>query len=248
MTPSPARTGRSPRLVLLVAAALAVGPWLLAAPHARAATPFVVDRTTNEADRNPDDGRCDSTPAADGDQCTLRAAIQQANATPGADTIRFNIPGPGVQTIAPTGTLPLVTDPVTIDGYSQPGSRPNTLAVGTNAVLQIELDGSLATTRAPLRLDAPNSVVRGLVINRFRDSAISLDYEAGGSRIEGCFLGTNAAGTADLGHSQSGVNSLTRVVVGGAAPAARNLISGNQGDGVTLSGGRGGRSGATEMC
>ena len=35
-----------------------------------------------------------------GDQCTLRAAIQQANATAGADTINFAIPGTGVKTIA----------------------------------------------------------------------------------------------------------------------------------------------------
>ena len=38
------------------------------------------------------------------------------------DTIDFNIPGSGVQTIAPTSALPAITAPVTIDGYSQPGA------------------------------------------------------------------------------------------------------------------------------
>jgi hypothetical protein len=54
---------------------------------------------------------------------------------PGADTINFNIPGAGVHTIVLTTWLPNTTDPVTVDGYTQPGSSPNTLplAQGTNA-------------------------------------------------------------------------------------------------------------------
>ena len=34
------------------------------------------------------------------------------------DTINFNIPGAGVKTISPTGALPIITDPVTINGYT----------------------------------------------------------------------------------------------------------------------------------
>ena len=48
--------------------------------------------------------------------CTLRAAIQEANNVPGLNTINFNIPGSGVQTISPTAPLPIITDPVVIDG------------------------------------------------------------------------------------------------------------------------------------
>src|SRR5260221_11162824 len=75
---------------------------------------------------------------------SLRQAILDANGNPGTDTIAFNIPGQGVQTIRPLTPLPPVTDDagVTIDGYTQPGSSPNTLAAGDNAVLLIELDGS----------------------------------------------------------------------------------------------------------
>src|SRR5947207_15233320 len=63
---------------------------------------------------------------------TLREAITAANTnaasgdaaagTPGLDTIDFNIPGAGVQTITPGTDLPTITDPVTIEGYTQPGS------------------------------------------------------------------------------------------------------------------------------
>ena len=70
---------------------------------------------------------------------SFRQAIMDANANPGLDTIAFAIPGSGVQTIAPTSTLPTITDPVVIDGYTQPGSVANTLPIGDSAVLQLSL-------------------------------------------------------------------------------------------------------------
>lgn len=59
---------------------------------------------------------------------SLRQAILDANANTGLDTIAFNIPGSGVHTINLTSALPTITDPVVIDGYTQPGSSANTLA------------------------------------------------------------------------------------------------------------------------
>src|SRR5262245_57987709 len=58
--------------------------------------------------------------------CSLRDAITFANANSGADEIDFDIPGSGVQTITLLSALPTITGPVTIDGYTQPGSSPNT--------------------------------------------------------------------------------------------------------------------------
>src|SRR5262249_46635209 len=60
------------------------------------------------------------TTTADSGPGSLRQAILEANATPG--TIDFAIPGPGVQTIVPTASLPPIISPVLIDGFSQPGS------------------------------------------------------------------------------------------------------------------------------
>ena len=57
------------------------------------------------------------------------------------NTIAFDIPGQGVHTIAPTSALPGIATPVVINGYTQPGSSPNTLTLGDNAKLMIELDG-----------------------------------------------------------------------------------------------------------
>ena len=87
-----------------------------------AATTFTVDSTGDSGGSNTADGACD-----DGlGNCTLRAAIEQANAVAGLDTIHFHIPGPGPHTIQPVTELPIITDPVLIDGYTQPGASPNT--------------------------------------------------------------------------------------------------------------------------
>ena len=50
---------------------------------------------------------------------SLRQAILDANALSGLDTISFSI-GSGVQTISPLTTLPTITDPIIIDGTTQP--------------------------------------------------------------------------------------------------------------------------------
>jgi hypothetical protein len=71
---------------------------------------------------------------------SLRQAILDANANPGPDTIAFAIAGAGVQSIALQSGLPAVTDPVTIDGYSQPGTKPNMQDQGDNAVLLVEVN------------------------------------------------------------------------------------------------------------
>ncbi len=89
------------------------------------------------------------TNTSDSGPGSLRQAILNANANPGVDTIDFAIPGTGVHTISPASALPTITDPVVIDGYTQPGASPNTLANGDNAVLLIELDGSNAGAGSP---------------------------------------------------------------------------------------------------
>ena len=87
------------------------------------ATTFTVDLTADFPDPNLGDDECVVSIFGG---CTLRAAIGQANATDGADTIRFNIPGSGPHTISPASALPFITETLTIDGYSQPGTGLNT--------------------------------------------------------------------------------------------------------------------------
>ncbi|MBA3551870.1 MAG: hypothetical protein H0W27_03220 [Actinobacteria bacterium] len=130
----------SVRNALLAVALVGALPAAFSVP-AGAATTFTVNQTGDAADQDITDNRCDTSPAA-GRQCTLRAAIEEANDTPGADAITFSISSPtSVKTISPASPLPAITDPVTIDGYTQPGASPNTLATGNDAVLKIQPTG-----------------------------------------------------------------------------------------------------------
>jgi hypothetical protein len=223
---------------VVLALTLAAGSLLLSAPPAKAKHIFTVNLTTDINDRNLSDDRCDVS-ATPGSQCTLRAAMREANSTPGADTIHFDIPGGGVKTIRPTAELPIIMQPVTINGYTQHGSRPNSAAVGTNAVLHIQLDGrSNAESSDGLHIHAPHTVIRGLAIGHFREGIeVHRAFNQIGAhdvRITGCFIGTSASGT-QARPNQTGIEVHTsRVSIGGERIGSRNLISGNIGAGVQL--------------
>ncbi len=164
---------------------------------------------------------------------SLRQAILDANAAAGADTIVFAIPGGGVHTIAPLTALEPITGALTIDGYTQPGSSPNSNGPGLpdNSLHQIELDGTHsggANGSAALRIQgAFASVVRGLVINRAPASAIQVSSATSGT-IEGCFLGLDPTGlTAQTNTYGIFLEVASNMQIGGPLPAQRNVISGN---------------------
>jgi CSLREA domain-containing protein len=183
----------------------------------------------------------DGDAAADDGACTLREAIaaSQENTASGAssgecaagdplplvDTIAFAIPGGGVHTIRPASLLPAITEAVVIDGYTQPGSHPNALAVGDDAALLIEIDGSgFSGPLIDLRAGSDGSTVRGLVIDRVQGQSVKI--ASSGNAIEGNFLATDPSGTAFLGAYNIVVevnNADNRI--GGTTPAARNVIA-----------------------
>jgi trimeric autotransporter adhesin len=214
-------------LGFLLAALMALSLMPMAQPaHAQAT--FTVNSTSD-----PGGNGCHST------ECTLREAITAANRTSSADVINFNILGgtDPVKTISPTSELPAITQPVTIDGYTQPGAKENTQRVGSDAVLHIQLDGSKAGEAEGLRITASNVVVQGLVINRFDGNGITIEgRSATGNTVEGNRIGTDPTGTQAL-ENEDGVkirDGASGNLIGGPATAARNLISGNFDDGVHL--------------
>jgi hypothetical protein len=186
---------------------------------------------------NDDPNRCDVIEDVPGSQCTLRAAIEEANHTPGPNSIYFDIGGSRrIKTIRPQSALPPITDQVLIDGYTQPGATVNTRAKGTNATLRVELNGTDVPDQLALWIQASNCLIRGLVINRF-SGGISVQPGRSGNRIEGNFIGTDATGTRDRGNLFNGISVFgTSNVVGGDSRAARNIISGNGQHGVGLTG------------
>jgi VCBS repeat-containing protein len=161
---------------------------------------------------------------------SLREAMNCANSKPGLDTISFNIPGSGVKKISPLSALPTITDPVIIDGYTQPGAVQNSSATGFNGSLQVELYGSgVGSNVNGLTIVGGSSTVKGLVINGFSLNGIVLQ-SGSGNRLEGNFIGTDASGLGALGNGTNGIiiaGGSSNNVIGGGSPAARNVISGN---------------------
>ena len=221
------RSTRGVSLALLVLAGVIIMIW---SGPADAATIFTVNRAGDAGDTTLN-GTCD-TSRERGRQCTLRAAIQEANSTAGPDIINFNIGGTTpVRTIFPTTPLPEITDQVTIDGYSQQGSVAGTL--NDNAVLNIQLNGIDAGPGANgLEIRATDSTIKGLVINRFQENGILIEEGATGNKVEGNFIGTDPSGKEDRGNGGNGVfiDGATNNVIGGPLGGARNVISGNGGD------------------
>ena len=180
------------------------------------------------------------TNTADSGPGSLRQAITDSNASPGVtDTIAFGITGAGcagvpvVCTIRPTSALPNIADPVIIDGYTQPGSSLNTLAVGDDAVLLVELDGSQAGANGiGFYVLANSTVIQGIVINRFSYTGIFIDATGGGTlgghTVRGNFIGTDPSGTLAAGCAIWGVFlRAPNSHIGGPNPGDRNVISAN---------------------
>ena len=99
------------------------------------------------------------TTTADSGPGSLRQAILDSNAEAGGmNTIEFAIPGQGTQTIALASPLPAVTNPVLIDGFSQPGYSGTSLIV---------LGRSQSGTDDNLAVAGSDVTVRGLIFEGF---------------------------------------------------------------------------------
>ena len=201
--------------------------------------PLVVDSTGDTGDSGPGNGVCDTGSGA----CTLRAAIEEANAEGGANEIDFGIPGTGVQTIQLGSALPALSDtsgPTTIDGYTQPGASPNTDQFASNAAIQVQVRGTGSHGIDGLAITSADNVVTGLAFFNLR-TAIWL-HGLGSTRnsVRGNFVGTNAAGTfgfaaADLDLDAIGVEFSAGANgnhIGEETLAGRNVLSGNARHGI----------------
>ncbi|WP_375560557.1 BspA family leucine-rich repeat surface protein [Bernardetia sp. OM2101] len=172
---------------------------------------------------------------------SFRDVINDANTLAGKNYIDFSIPtATPPYTISPVASaLPTITEDIFIDGYSQFGSLVNTNAVagGTNAEPLIEIEGStIGGTTTGLTFTNVNATVQGLVINRFGGEGISIN--GGTVNIYGNFIGTDFTGSSSSSNGSGirisgGINHQ----IGGTSSEFSNLISGNIGTGLSLSGG-----------
>ncbi|MEW6207826.1 MAG: hypothetical protein AB1631_05625 [Acidobacteriota bacterium] len=160
---------------------------------------------------------------------SLRQAMLDANSQPGADVISFQIES-GMQTITPLSQLPAITDSLIIDATTQPGFSVAPLIV---------LNGSQAGTSASgFIIEASNCAIAGFVINGFDDVGVRITgASATGNTVRGCYIGTNADGTAAQPNKFHGVeisSGARNNTIGGTDAGARNVISGNAQSGVGI--------------
>jgi CSLREA domain-containing protein len=169
----------------------------------------VVSYTVNTQD-DADDGTCNAS------HCSLREAILAANDYAGLNKVFFNIPGAGIHRIETATGFPEISDPIVIDGTTQPGF--------TNAPL-IELRSSVDKSGTALSVRGGNSTIQGLSILNFN---IGIEIrDQGVVWIVGDYIGIRADGTAADGN-HTGVKIFSgENHIGGTPLAYRNVISGN---------------------
>jgi hypothetical protein len=174
---------------------------------------------------------------------SLRQAILDANANPGADDIIFNITGSGPFMITPgSGGLPSIDEEVIIAGYTQPGAVPGSMAT---RVIQIVLSGVSAGAGASgLTVNANNVVISGFAIHSFGRDGINVLNGVDNLFFWGNFIGTDQTGLADLGNGNHGINlgdlgpgGSDGVIIGTNSDGDNdsnegNLLSGNGQDGI----------------
>ena len=148
---------------------------------------------------------------------SLREAILNANATPGKDTITFNIPGSEIKNIKLLTALPEITDQVVIDATTQPGFAGSP---------RVEVDGTLISNGNGLVIKAGGSTVKGLSIINFNNgSGLSLNT-CDNNVIQGNYIGVDATGTSARANNVGlSVFTSSNNLIGGTTAAARNVIS-----------------------
>ncbi len=175
------------------------------------------------------------TSIADGGPGSLRQAMLDANAAPGMDAIHFAIPGNGPHSIQPTSSLPGITSPVVIDGYTQPGASRNNGANGSNANILIEIRGTGMASPSAFNLlnGSTGTTLSGLAINRF-GTGVNITLNATNCAIAGNFIGTDTTGTTGFPGQQAIGLSVTAngCRIGGPLIGDRNIVSSMNQEGI----------------
>ncbi len=163
---------------------------------------------------------------------SLRQAILDANAAPDEDRIAFAIPGGIVPTITPTTPLPAITEPLLIDGWSQPE-------------FAVEINGASQGANTDVLTIASNDVtLRALSINRATRDGIAINDPTFSNPFENiqifaCNVGVDPGGTVDRGNGRDGIfiHSANNIRIGGPETWQSCVISGNSGDGIKVTNG-----------
>lgn len=204
---------------------------------------FVVNSTADASDAVID-GVCDIAPVRGAaGECTLRAAIEEANQFSGKTIINFNINDAGCVNDVCTividqpnlGALPDIVQKVEIDGSTQPN---NTMVCSqppaTRPDYKVVLQGQGIDIGLRLEMGSDGSLIRGLNIRNFFNNIAIINGVA--NHIECNFIGSDETGLVSTGNNPAngiifGCESRDNII-GGSTPELGNVIGGHDGDGI----------------
>lgn len=198
---------------------------------------FTVNSAGDATDQNTADGVCETaTPG----ECTLRAAIMQANENGNPsdqDVIEFDIPGEGPHKITIGAESLTIFQSLFINGYTQDGAFENTASFPDpfNGTLMIEVEGvDTVSSNGVIAVFSDNVSIRGLVVNSGRVSQI-LTGNFSNITISGNYIGTDIDGMTAVNSPVNGqgeailVSRTKNLTIGGASPEERNVITSYEG-------------------
>jgi CSLREA domain-containing protein len=247
-------------LLVGIVAAIALGLFAMHVNSARAgvAVTFTVNNSTDVGDGNPGDGTCD-TVSGPPVICTLRAAIEEANALNGPNVINFTATDTTL-----LSALPPITERLTIDasantaGFSiDGGGFINTLELETGSSGSIIRGLNIFNgDTAGIRIDggandhiggdpslgaAPagqGNIIHGITcIDGGGDGIHIASGSLGGHIIEGNRIGTTPLGISPDANCDDGIEidgGIGALITIGGFP---NLISANEDNGIDFDGG-----------
>jgi CSLREA domain-containing protein len=209
-----------------VALALLAALLILALPASASAVDYTVNSTGDQEDAAPGLGGCVTIAAT----CTLRAAIEESNASTGTpDKILFSAAFDGEladSTITVGFSLPVIEDEVTIDGDA-----------GGQCETDANVDGPCVGVHGESRIEVSAAKVRiqGLA---FSDAQIAITVEDDEFEAHDNWIGFELDGTDGPGEQSYGVfvgPNAEKTVIGGTTAAERNVF-GNTNSALLLRG------------
>src|SRR5262245_54350739 len=212
---------------MFVCSSIVLGLGLLVAPRPAQAATLMVDTTDDGVDVTPGDGKCETSTGG----CTLRAAIQEANALPGADVVRLPA---GTYLIAregsdedhcATGDLDITSAiSITGDGAATTIVDANhrdrvfdVLATGAAVITGVTIQNGSANDGAGVRVAAGTLrlVESTLTVNQASEAGGGIDNDAGVLEVIRSTVSGNVAHGSGGGVANSGTATLRNVTLSG---------------------------------
>lgn len=210
---------------------------------------YVVNSTEDLEDIDLADSLCNDKNG----NCTLRAAIQNANKNNKKDKVHFNIKGSGPFRISLKKNLPDIIEPIILDASTQPGytiSSPQIVLCGKDISPFPPIDRKYRIKGLSLTGRSSGSLIKGFVIGGFGKKNYLVDgktmpWVMGGgiiissnnNYIHGNYIGIAADGLTRVSNffGIAVINKASKNFIGGLRPEERNIISGNYRAGILIS-------------